>query len=165
MACLLSLSAHNANDVVADRTVWIPQGKKYYMMPVRISHLSFVTVRVDGELLASDIIDEWAKIVPGEDPFLSMFNLSRCEHILFTGHGRIDGQGHKWWVKTILREIPDARPHLIYITAVSLHTLHTRLTTPLVFRHGTWFLIFFRCLQSDRPARISCFFTKCGKSV
>ena len=42
-----------------------------------------MTVRVDGELLASDIIDEWAKIVPGEDPFLSMFNLSRCEHFLY----------------------------------------------------------------------------------
>ena len=101
-----------------DRTVWIPAEKKYYMLPVQLEGLSSLTIRVDGQLLASNNVSMWPKIVGADNSFISMFNLSRCTNLLFTGNGSIDGQGHKWWVKAILRHIPDARPHLLYLYKV-----------------------------------------------
>eukprot|EP00976_Prorocentrum_cordatum_P117165 1196267-Prorocentrum_minimum.AAC.9 len=84
-------------------------------MPVLMEGLSSLTIRIDGELLASDNVAMWPRVVGNENQFPSMFNFSRCNDLLFTGNGIINGQGHKWWVKAILRQIPDARPHLIYV--------------------------------------------------
>lgn len=113
----LNLAFQAANQVASTddldaRTVHIPPGKTYYIMPVHLMGLNHVTFQIDGTLIVSDNISEWPRNQYGG--FVGeVLYFEDCKNFVMRGNGLIDGNGFKWWVSAILNRIPQRRPHLV----------------------------------------------------
>mmetsp|Transcript_17902 Transcript_17902/g.34219 ORF Transcript_17902/g.34219 Transcript_17902/m.34219 type:complete len:525 (-) Transcript_17902:197-1771(-) len=115
-AVAISLALGSANlDSAGDRTVLVPQGNTYFFMPVRAADLRNVTLRVEGDLIASDLIAHWPTL-PGRGAplYADILTFSGCEGVAVRGEGKIHGQGFRWWLRTLLKQDQDQRPHIMY---------------------------------------------------
>ncbi|KAJ8599438.1 hypothetical protein CTAYLR_008002 [Chrysophaeum taylorii] len=92
-----------------------PANAQWYMIPANesFSHLApYVTVRIEGQVVASDAIEAWPSEYGGD--YLPLFGASDTVGIAFEGSGSIAGQGHRWWWAFLLNQLGDAkRPVLI----------------------------------------------------
>lgn len=77
-------------------TVVVPYGARWYMIPDRgINGLApGVTLQIDGELVAHDIISAWPR---DGRAHLSLIKVSNASNFTIQGGGAINGQGHSWW--------------------------------------------------------------------
>jgi polygalacturonase len=107
-------SALIAANLGPDKTVTISAGKVYTMLPsTPVSDLVGVTIVFDGTIYAwRGYEDDWPEDANGGA--LSLVTLLNVEGLTITGSGVMDGQGYRWWWKTILTG-KDNRPVLIDI--------------------------------------------------
>lgn len=77
-------------------TVVVPYGSRWYVIPDRgLNGLAQgVTLRIDGELVAHDIISAWPR---DGRTHLSLIKVSNASNFTIEGKGAINGQGHSWW--------------------------------------------------------------------
>lgn len=93
----------------------LPAGYQWHMIPARhFDHLEpFVTVRIEGQLVASNAIDLWP--LHGND-YMSLIGASDSEGFGVVGSGSVLGQGLEWWWAFALGKLNEAkRPVLIDI--------------------------------------------------
>lgn len=103
-------------DVVPENsTVWIPDHMVVLTGPLNLSTTSYLTLRVDGVLLALDISSDdailshtWPQIEPlvnygfSDDlnryqQYQALIYAANVQHLHITGRGTIDGRGQHWW--------------------------------------------------------------------
>eukprot|EP01098_Paradermamoeba_levis_P006122 TRINITY_DN2541_c0_g1_i1.p1 TRINITY_DN2541_c0_g1~~TRINITY_DN2541_c0_g1_i1.p1 ORF type:complete len:556 (+),score=189.58 TRINITY_DN2541_c0_g1_i1:98-1669(+) len=102
-----------------DRTILVPEGKKFYIFNVEVEFMYNVTLQVDGILLASNNITFWEKLeIKG-----SVIYFANSSYLTLQGKGVIDGQGYDWWWYTIL-SFKDFRPHMILMRECSNILIH-----------------------------------------
>lgn len=82
---------------------------------MRAADLRNVTLRVEGDLIASDLIAHWPTL-PGRGAplYADILTFSGCEGVAVRGEGKIHGQGFRWWLRTLLKQDQDQRPHIMY---------------------------------------------------
>jgi hypothetical protein len=109
-----------ANSSATDRTVLIPGGKAFVMMPVQVDHIYNVDLVINGTVYASQDYESWN--ISG-NRYISFWQISDAENITVTGHGTVDGQGFWWWMREYLHifNIPGnkaIRPYLFVMSRV-----------------------------------------------
>ncbi len=72
-----------------DRTVLIPKGSAFVMMPVAVAYLRDVTFQIDGEVYASQDYQSWNKSDPKH--YLDFWSIDYSDSVSFTGSGLVDG--------------------------------------------------------------------------
>jgi polygalacturonase len=111
LALLKAMTAANQgfND---SRSVLIPAGSDYYMLPSNSSALGFanmndVTLILDGTVWVwTDDIKLWPQV---DGRAINFMLFTNCSNINLIGNGVIEGQGYGWWWYVILTGI-DNRP-------------------------------------------------------
>ena len=87
-------------------------------MPISVSGLVGVTIRVDGHVLASQRWEEWPtnnRKNGGKVRYLDFWSFENCDGLTFEGSGKIDGQGYMWWMREYTKTNKAHRPRLVYI--------------------------------------------------
>jgi hypothetical protein len=101
-----------ANNSDTDRVAWIPGNLTLVMMPISLSDLHNITLRVDGYLMASSNWRQWP--VEGKT-YANFWNLNMNTDLTIEGTGTIDGQGYMWWWREIFQMNIHGRNNLINI--------------------------------------------------
>jgi len=115
-ASALTLAFQAANQAPLEdrdaRTVVIPAGTTYHLMPISIAKLDRVTFQIDGNLIANADVDAWPLDENGRVAG-ALMRFQDCRDFVMRGGGLIDGNGFEWWVLTITGKLKRGRPHLV----------------------------------------------------
>ncbi|GMI13372.1 hypothetical protein TrLO_g7960 [Triparma laevis f. longispina] len=104
-----------AQDSQDDRVVEIPAGSSYYIYSSTLANLTDVTFKIDGELIVHDTLEDW----PDENG-LYVFGFTDMNGLIITGNGKINGQGHDWWVAVAKTDIAhNYRPNMFEMLRVT----------------------------------------------
>ena len=95
-------SANRSND----RIIEVPRGKEFFMLDVYVYDIYDVTFQFDGNILFSDTILAWVNQRTG------IFSFNESHHLRFSGNGKLDGNGLKWWRSAYLGN--SYRPDMFY---------------------------------------------------
>lgn len=115
---LLNGAALNAALLAAnsgpDKTVIIQSEKTYTMLPAGdVNNLEDITIQLDGKINAwGGAEEEWPLDSTGKA--MTLISINYSTNLTIKGSGIIDGQGYRWWWKTILTG-KDNRPILLQI--------------------------------------------------
>eukprot|EP00049_Salpingoeca_infusionum_P017791 m.354377 g.354377 ORF g.354377 m.354377 type:complete len:452 (+) comp16994_c0_seq1:307-1662(+) len=103
-----ALNAAQSN--ATDRLVVVPEGT-FHAFAVNATGLRNITLRFDGNWVASKNITEWPTVNNQHVDFIYFQDVS---YLTITGNGVIDGEGYAWWWLNILN-IVKSRPHLLHV--------------------------------------------------
>lgn len=109
-----ALAAASPDDVVV-----VPAGDPFYVSATSAAGMRDVTLRLEGQLLASDDIAAWPNKTATEAQ--DVLTIANSTGFTIDGGGGIDGQGYNWWWAAILKKIPNVnggRPHLVHFQQV-----------------------------------------------
>eukprot|EP00698_Gefionella_okellyi_P003151 TRINITY_DN12947_c0_g1_i1.p1 TRINITY_DN12947_c0_g1~~TRINITY_DN12947_c0_g1_i1.p1 ORF type:complete len:467 (-),score=99.21 TRINITY_DN12947_c0_g1_i1:98-1498(-) len=105
------LAAFSAANKGSDRTVLVPAGKTYTLMPILLVGMQSVTFQLEGTILASLNISAWP--LDSGNGYADLIKFQSSKGISIIGSGLINGRGYEWWLKTILNELKHDRPKLL----------------------------------------------------
>ena len=98
-----------------DRTVLIPQGSNFVMMPIKIAELNNIDFQIDGNVYASQDYQNWNF---SGGCYWSFWEINDSQNLTFTGTGLVDGQGYWWWMREYLILNKGRRPYLVVMNRV-----------------------------------------------
>jgi polygalacturonase len=109
-----------ANSSATDKTVLIPGGQSFIMMPIYVSHIYNVDLVVNGTVYASQDYESWNYT---GNCYYNFWEINDSGNLTVTGSGVVDGQGFWWWMREYLAffNLPGnkgARPHLVIMNRV-----------------------------------------------
>eukprot|EP01084_Bolivina_argentea_P270525 460019_1 len=96
-------------------TLIFPASYTYYMYPIQITALKNKTIIIDSLIYANDDIESYPhspNTSTSHGKYYNLFEFNNISNINFTGYGKIDGQGYKWWSLFLINDIPYERPKL-----------------------------------------------------
>jgi hypothetical protein len=99
-------------------------------MPVRTTNLVGVTLRIEGQMVASKNVSQWPKRANSTD-YRNFLEIEGGAGLVLEGPGKIDGRGYHWWILTLLagrnKLMPHSggRPHLVQLTGLANFTVRS----------------------------------------
>ena len=81
-----------ANSSSTDRVVLIPPNLFFFIFDVSVSNIYNVTIKIEGGLVISNNITEWATQTGTNSLYFTS-----SHYITIEGGGVFDGQGYDWW--------------------------------------------------------------------
>ena len=127
-----------ANASVADRTVVVPAGATYTLLPLGVMrNLHGVTLLLDGALSCWPDQATWPNDTAGNA--LNMIEFYGGDGLTLAGRGTVIGNGNPWWNAVWSPPYVDNRPHLLVVTSVRNVEFHhwTMLNSP---QYHAWFV-------------------------
>jgi polygalacturonase len=112
LALFNAVAAAN-NGTGGSRTVLVPAGSQYWMLPhAPMIGLTNVTLLLSGDIQAwTSNLTLWPNDTSGSA--LNLLEIDGSTGVTITGGGNVYGNGYGWWWLTLLALIPDNRPLLL----------------------------------------------------
>lgn len=97
-------------------TILIPDEGQYFTLGVNVSSLDYISLQVEGTIIAHPDIDTWNYKITSRKRYWSMFDFADCENIHVFGGGEMNGNGYKWWVASFEVKVGGTRPYILHMT-------------------------------------------------
>ena len=112
-ALMDAIVAANTTTTVDERVVLVPANLTFNTMPVWAANVTNVVFQIDGTLRLS----KRHHLIPERKlgKLYDFFYLTDIDTITFQGSGEVDGQGYMWWVRELIGQNHNGRPHLVRI--------------------------------------------------
>lgn len=111
--CLL-----RANYSLSVKTVLVPKGYVFSLLPIRVIGIYNVTLQIDGVIEATPFNDSWP-LKPNGGMLLDLLTFKDSSYLTFKGEGIVDGLGYDWWTREWNQENKYGRAHLLAFKRVS----------------------------------------------
>jgi polygalacturonase len=69
-------------------------------------------------ILASEDFENWPNQTNKAGSAMNFIDISDSRDLVFTGEGKVEGQGYFWWWRTLFNKNPNGRPHLLAMERV-----------------------------------------------
>ena len=95
-------------------TLVVPAGERFYALNVSLEGVRGAHLSVEGEVWLHGGLEDWPNA--GPDNVAHWMHLVGCEDFRLDGGGKIEGQGHEWWLRSFLNDLPaKSRPKMFQI--------------------------------------------------
>ena len=89
--------------------VSVPADQVFYFMPVNVTDIHYVTLQIDGTLIAPNNISAWPVTDKHKGSYADMILITDSTNLKITGTGTVDGQGYDWWLLGLLAKLKHHR--------------------------------------------------------